>query len=207
VTRQGVWRRSSTSWSRGWSRGGTTPHDVVYEEDGLKLLRYRNGSGVAFREPILICYALINRPYILDLQPERSVVQQLLKRGFDVYLIDWGVPSAADRTMRLHDYVCVLMKHAAEYVRKASASPTFNLLGYCMGGTMSTMFTALYPEMVRTLTLMAAPIDFAGGSCSSRGCQRASSPRCCDSRKKRECRDHCREVGPPGSATRRGAEN
>jgi polyhydroxyalkanoate synthase len=143
-------------------RVGTTPHDVVYEEDALKLLRYRNETGIAFREPILICYALVNRPYILDLKPERSVVRQLLKRGFDVYLIDWGVPTAADRTMRLHDYVCGLMKNVAEYVRQASDSPTFNLLGYCMGGTMSTMFTALYPEMVRTLTLMAAPIDFGG---------------------------------------------
>jgi polyhydroxyalkanoate synthase len=64
--------------------------------------------------------------------------------------------------MRLHDYICGLMKNVAEFVRKASDTPTFNLLGYCMGGTMSTMFTALYPELVHTLSLMAAPIDFAG---------------------------------------------
>ena len=64
-------------------RVGSTPHDVVYEEGTLKLLRYQN-TNVAFREPILICYALVNRPYILDLQPSRSVVQQLLKRGFNV---------------------------------------------------------------------------------------------------------------------------
>jgi polyhydroxyalkanoate synthase len=139
---------------------GDTPHDVVYEEDMLKLLRYRN-SNIKYKEPVLICYALVNRPYILDLQPERSVVRQLLKRGFDVYLIDWGVPTAADRTLRLHDYICGLMKDVAEFVREHSDSPTFNLLGYCMGGTMSTMFTALYPELVRNLVLMAAPIDFA----------------------------------------------
>jgi polyhydroxyalkanoate synthase len=143
-------------------RVATTPHDVVYEEESLKLLRYRNEKGIAFREPILICYALVNRPYILDLQPERSVVRQLLKRGFDVYLIDWGIPTAADRTMRLSGYVCRLMKNVAEYVRKVTGSATFNLLGYCMGGTMSSMFTAVYPEMVHTLTLMAAPIDFRG---------------------------------------------
>jgi polyhydroxyalkanoate synthase len=142
-------------------RVGTTPHDVVYEEEGLKLLRYRNEAGVSFRESILICYALVNRPYILDLQPDRSVVRQLLKRGFDVYLIDWGTPTAADRSMRLYDYVCGLMKNVGDYVCEASASHTFNLLGYCMGGTMSALFTALYPEMVHTLTLMAAPIDFA----------------------------------------------
>jgi polyhydroxyalkanoate synthase subunit PhaC len=140
-------------------RVGTTPHDVVYEEDMLKLLRYAN-DGVKYKEPVLICYALVNRPYILDLRPERSVVGQLLKRGFDVYLIDWGVPTAADRTLRLSDYICDLMKHVAEFVRDHAGVPAFNLLGYCMGGTMSIMFTSLYPEMVRNLVLMAAPIDF-----------------------------------------------
>src|SRR5262245_14674538 len=107
---------------------GSTPHDVVYEEDTLKLLRYQS-SNVAFREPILICYALVNRPYILDLQPSRSVVQQLLKRGFNVYLIDWGVPTAADRTMRLHDYVCGLMKHVGDFVRADAGSDGFHLFG------------------------------------------------------------------------------
>jgi polyhydroxyalkanoate synthase len=140
---------------------GTTPYDTVYEEDTLKLRRYRNDTGVTLREPLLICYALVNRPYILDLQPERSVVRQLLKRGFDVYLIDWGVPTAADRSMRLQDYICGLMKNVAEVVRKESGTPDLHLFGYCMGGTMSVMFTALYPELVRTLTLLAAPIDFA----------------------------------------------
>jgi polyhydroxyalkanoate synthase len=142
-------------------RVATTPYDIVYEQDSLKLLRYRNESGVSLREPLLICYALVNRPYILDLQPERSVVRQMLRRGFDVYLIDWGVPTAADRSMRLQDYVCGLMKNVAEFVRRETDSPKFNLFGYCMGGTMSAMFTALYPELVNTLTLLAAPIDFA----------------------------------------------
>jgi polyhydroxyalkanoate synthase len=146
-------------------RVGTTPNDVVYEEDSLKLLRYRNDTGVKYREPVLICYALVNRPYILDLQPERSVVRQLLRRGFDVYLIDWGVPTAADRSMRIEDYVCGLLKHVTEYVRRASGEPAFHLFGYCMGGTLSTLFTALEPDPVKTLTLLAAPIDFAGDDC------------------------------------------
>jgi polyhydroxyalkanoate synthase len=141
-------------------RVGSTPHDVVYEEDTLKLLRYQNNN-VAFREPILICYALVNRPYILDLQPSRSVVQQLLKRGFNVYLIDWGVPTAADRTMRLYDYVCGLMKHVGDFVRADSGSENFHLFGYCMGGAMSAMYTTIFTELVKTLTLLAAPIEFS----------------------------------------------
>src|SRR3972149_3207878 len=143
-------------------RVATTPHDVVYEEDSLQVLRYRNEHSIDLAEPILICYALVNRPYILDLQPTRSVVRQLLKRGFDVYLIDWGIPTAADRTLRIQDYVCGLMKNVADFVCSHAKSPKLNLLGYCMGGTMSAMFTALYPEQVRNLILMAAPIDFSG---------------------------------------------
>jgi polyhydroxyalkanoate synthase len=140
----------------------TTPHDVVYEEDSLKLLRYRNEHSIDFKEPILVCFALVNRPYVLDLQPDRSVIRQLLKRGFDVYLIDWGIPTAADRTLRLQDYVCGFLKNVADFVRNHSDSPKLNLLGYCMGGTMSAMYTALYPEQIKNLILMAAPIDFSG---------------------------------------------
>jgi len=143
-------------------RVATTPHDVVYEEDSLKLLRYRNEHSIDLQEPVLVCFALVNRPYILDLQPERSVVRQLLKRGFDVYLIDWGIPTAADRTLRLQDYVCGFMKNVVNFVCEHSQSPKLNLLGYCMGGTMSAMYTALYQEQVRNLILMAAPIDFSG---------------------------------------------
>jgi polyhydroxyalkanoate synthase len=143
----------------------TTPHDVVYEEDSLKLLRYRNTHSIDFAEPILVCFALVNRPYILDLQPDRSVVRQLLKRGFDVYLIDWGVPTAADRTLRLNDYVCGFLKNVVDFVSVHSNSRRINLLGYCMGGTMSAMYTALYPDRVKNLILMAAPIDFSGDEC------------------------------------------
>jgi polyhydroxyalkanoate synthase len=140
----------------------TTPRDVVYEEDSLQLLRYRNEHSIDFREPILVCFALVNRPYILDLQPQRSVIRQLLKRGFDVYLIDWGIPTAADRTLRVQDYVCGFIRNVANFVCQHSNSPKLNLLGYCMGGTMSTMYTALYPEQIRNLILLAAPIDFSG---------------------------------------------
>jgi polyhydroxyalkanoate synthase len=140
---------------------GTTPHEVIYQEGTLRLLRYCNDK-VTVAEPILICFALVNRPYVLDLQGDRSVVRQLLDRGFDVYLIDWGTPTDADRTLRLEDYVCGLLKNVTDFVCKHTSNTQLNLLGYCMGGTMSTMFTALYQERIRNLILMATPIDFSG---------------------------------------------
>ncbi|HEX8201103.1 MAG TPA: class III poly(R)-hydroxyalkanoic acid synthase subunit PhaC [Isosphaeraceae bacterium] len=149
-----------------WARDvkvGTTPHDVVYEEDTLRLLHYRSEAPAKYAEPVLICYALVNRPYIVDLQSDRSVIRQFLARGLDVYLIDWGVPSAADRGMRLADYIDGLMKNCADAVVRQAGTPNLHLVGYCMGGTMSAIFTTRYPELVKTLTLMTAPLDFSVG--------------------------------------------
>ncbi len=140
---------------------GVTPHEVVYHEGPLRLLRYRP-LNIRYAEPILICFALVNRPYVLDLQADRSVIQRLLEQGFVVYLIDWGVPTSADQGLRLHDYVGRYLCNVTEVVCGEAATPQLNLLGYCMGGTMSTIYTALQPRRVRNLILMATPIDFGG---------------------------------------------
>lgn len=145
----------------GETRTGSTPHEVVFQRGTLRLLRYRQPAPVPGREPVLFCYALINRPYILDLLPGKSVVERFLERGFEVYMIDWGVPSDADRVLTLHDYVARVAA-AIEIIQRAHSTPQLHLLGYCMGGTIATLLTALEPQLVRTLTLLAAPLDFSG---------------------------------------------
>jgi polyhydroxyalkanoate synthase len=144
------------------TRVGTTPHDVVFRMGTLSLLRYRRETPAVHREPALFCYALINRPYILDLQPDKSVVRRYLEQGFEVYMIDWGVPSHADRRLTLEDYVCSFLDKVVDFILREHRCRELHLLGYCMGGTLSALFTALSPERVRTLTLLAAPIDFSG---------------------------------------------
>jgi len=141
---------------------GTTPSTVVLESGTHKLLHYTRATPPTHAEPILFCYALINRPYILDLQPDKSVVRQYLDRGFDVYMIDWGVPSHADRALTLYDYVCGFLDKSVELVRRAHDGKRVHLLGYCMGGTLSALHAALNPDAVKTLTLLASPIDFGG---------------------------------------------
>ncbi|SFC37423.1 polyhydroxyalkanoate synthase [Halobiforma haloterrestris] len=141
---------------------GKTPSEVVYEENKLELLHYESRTDEQYDVPILIVYALINKPYILDLQPDRSVVQTLLEAGFDVYLIDWGEPSKLDRSLGLEDYVDRYIDNCVDVVRDRSGQDAINVLGYCMGGTMSAMYTALHPEKVRNLGLMAAGLCFAG---------------------------------------------
>jgi len=141
---------------------GTTPHDVVYQTGTLRLLRYRRQTPARHAEPLLLCYALINRAYILDLRPDKSVVARYLAEGFEVYLIDWGVPTAADRHLTVEDYVCRLLADVVSFVLRAHGRDTLHLLGYCMGGTLATLFSALAPERIATLTLLAAPIAFDG---------------------------------------------
>jgi len=142
------------------TRVGTTPYDVVYRQGTLQLLRYRRETPARYAVPVLFCYALVNRPYILDLQPDKSVIRRYLEAGFDVYLIDWGVPAHADHYLTLQDYVCRLLDSVISLILRERAVPRLHLVGYCMGGTLSALFAALHPERVGTLTLLAAPIDF-----------------------------------------------
>jgi len=138
-----------------------TDSEVVYEENKLELHRYDPGER-AHGTPILIVYALVNRPYILDLQPDRSVIRRLLDAGFEVYLIRWGNPSRLDTSLGLADYVCRYLDNCVDAVCEEAGVEDIHLLGYCMGGTMSIMYTALFEERVRTLGLMATPIAFEG---------------------------------------------
>jgi polyhydroxyalkanoate synthase len=139
---------------------GHTPGEVVYTENKLELLHYESLTGEQHKTPILIVYALINKPFILDLQPDRSVVRRLLEAGHDVYLVDWNEPSRLDQHLTLEDYVNRYIDNCVDVVRERSGQDRINILGYCMGGTMTVMYTALHQEKVRTLGLMAAGLCF-----------------------------------------------
>lgn len=143
------------------AKKGVTPSRVVYEEDRLKLLHYETDADVKYSPPLVVIFALVNRPYVLDLQEGRSVVANFVGRGFDTFLIDWGVPLNADRHLSMDDYVNGYIHNVVDHVRERTGSDKINLLAYCMGGTMGTIFTALHQEKVRNLILMAAGIDFA----------------------------------------------
>ncbi|RJT04379.1 class III poly(R)-hydroxyalkanoic acid synthase subunit PhaC [Halococcus sp. IIIV-5B] len=139
---------------------GQTPSDVVYSENKLELLHYEPLTDEQHDVPILVIYALINKPFILDLQPDRSVIRRLLEAGFDVYMIDWNEPSRLDQHLTLEDYVDRYIENCVDEVRERSGQDSINVLGYCMGGTMSVMYAALHPEKVRNLGLMAAGLCF-----------------------------------------------
>ena len=141
---------------------GMTPHRTVLREGKLQLFHYDtpSGRGSRKRPPILLVYALINKPYIMDLQPGISVVEDLLAKGLDVYLVDWGTPDVVDKDLTVNDYVNGYIENCVDKVREISGEKKINLLGYCMGGTFTTMYAALHPDKVRKMGLMAAPVAF-----------------------------------------------
>ena len=139
---------------------GTTPSEIVYTEDKMRLIHYIPTVEKPHPVPILVVYALVNRYYILDLQPDKSIVKKLLDEGFDVYIIDWGYPSGADRYLMLDDYVNDYIDNAVDKIRERSGLDKITLLGVCQGGTLSVMYAALRPEKVKNLITLVAPVNF-----------------------------------------------
>ena len=142
---------------------GCSEKDVVWQSGKLRLYRYRSLTASAkrpARTPVLIVYALVNRPYMMDLQADRSLIRGLLAAGLDVYLIDWGYPDGADRYTTLTDYIDGLLADCVDHVLRAHELEALNLLGVCQGGVFSLCFAALHPGRVRNLITMVTPVDF-----------------------------------------------
>ena len=138
---------------------GETPNEVLVEKRAYRLLHYQQLVSKTARTPILVVYALINRSYVLDLQSDKSWIRSLLSQGFDVYLIDWKAPTAADKYVSFDDYVNCYIDDCVEAVIKRTKVEKLTLHGYCMGGTMSAMYTALHQDKVRNLAVIAPVID------------------------------------------------
>ena len=109
---------------------------------------------------LLICFALVNRPYVLDLQPERSLVRRLLEGGLPVYLIDWGDPDEGDRGIDLEAYIEQHLGGCVRHILAVRAADALDLLGVCQGGVLSLCYAALHPQQIGNLITLTAPVDF-----------------------------------------------
>jgi polyhydroxyalkanoate synthase len=139
---------------------GCSGRSEVYRDGKTVLWRYARTAPDSGLPPLVICYALVNRPYMLDLQPDRSLIRGLLARGLDVYLVDWGYPDRGDSAVSLDDYVNRYLGGCIDHVCGAHGIPSVNLLGVCQGGTLSICYAALHPGRVRNLVTMVTPVDF-----------------------------------------------
>ena len=139
---------------------GLTPKETIWTKNKAKLYHYQPGTEKKYATPILIVYALINRPYVLDLIPGNSLIEYLTGQGYDVYMIDWGIPGPEDNELTFEDYVLDYIPRSIRKVLKHSGADQLTLFGYCMGGTMSAMYASLFPEYLKNLLLMTTPTAF-----------------------------------------------
>jgi polyhydroxyalkanoate synthase len=141
---------------------GVSPKDVVWTHRKTTLYRYRSDQR-RHPIPVLLVFALINRPDIFDLRPGNSFVEFLLEEGFDVFLIDWGYPEEEDADMGLDNYVCDELHWGIRETLRASGQADLTLLGWCIGGTLCLLYGGYYTDNpVRNMALLTTPVDTRG---------------------------------------------
>ena len=147
-----------------------TPKETIWTFNKAKLYRYIPvvPAQQRHRLPLFLVFALMSRPYILDLRPGASFIEYMVKHGYDVYLLDWGAPGPEDKDHKFDDYVLTYLVRALRKIKAVSGSDEFSMLGWCIGAIASTIYAALRPdEGLRNLILLTAPLDFtdkqAGG--------------------------------------------
>jgi poly[(R)-3-hydroxyalkanoate] polymerase subunit PhaC len=142
---------------------GLTPKDVIHRQGTLELYHYRPMASEVYRVPLLLVMSLVSKSYILDLGPGQSLVEFLLQQGYDVYMIDWGVPRPEDKHLRLEDYTLDFIPDCIDRVLADSGESEVTLIAYCMGGMLAVMYAALHPQgPLKNLACFTTPVNFAG---------------------------------------------
>ncbi len=145
-----------------------TPKEVIWTLNKARLYHYIPVVPPSERHPVplLLVFALMNRPSILDLRPGNSFVEYMVGKGYDVYLLDWGAPGLEDKALTFDDYVLEYLPRAVRKLKAFSGSARFSLLGWCIGALITTMYAALRPESgLINLILLTAPLDFGDPQC------------------------------------------
>ena len=147
---------------------GYSEREVILKKNKLTLYHYLAPSKKTEQKhvqkksktPVLIVYALVNRPTILDLEENRSAIAKMLDHGQDIYLIDWGYPDKFDSQLGLDDYINDQLHHCIKTICQNHSIQSLNLFGVCQGGTLSLCYSSLYPDFVKNLITMVTPVDF-----------------------------------------------
>lgn len=137
-----------------------TPSEIIPMSGTFEVHHYKTDSPQKFKTPILIVGSLINRHYILDLLPETSIIRYFQQLGFDVYATDWRMPTIKDEDMQLASYAHDYLENAVDKVEEVTGSRNVTLFGYCWGGILSLIYSAMHPKNVKNLILHATPADF-----------------------------------------------
>ncbi|WP_028388912.1 alpha/beta fold hydrolase [Legionella fairfieldensis] len=141
-----------------------TPGKVVFSNHLIELIQYEPQTKKVIKEPVLIIPAWIMKYYILDLSPGNSLVKWLVSKGHTVFIVSWRNPDSRDRNLSMDDYHHLGAMAAINAVSAAFPKTKINLMGYCLGGTLSLITAATMARegdnRLNSLTLLAAQGDF-----------------------------------------------
>ena len=140
---------------------GASPKDVLISRGTMQLYHYHAQSDDVYRVPILLVMATTNRGHIFDMVPGQSLVEFLLKAGYDVFMLDWAAPRSDERKLGMADYVLDFLPQAIARVAEETGEPDFTMVGYCFGGVLSTLWAGLHPDgPAKNLVCFTTPVDF-----------------------------------------------
>ena len=140
---------------------GSTPKDVLHNRGTMNLYHYRPLSDEIYRVPILIVMATTNRGYVLDMVPGQSFIEFLLKRGYDVYMLDWTAPGPEEKSLGMEDYVLDFIPDSVRRVQADSGIEDVTVIGYCFGGVLSLLYGSIFHDgPMKNLICFTTPIDF-----------------------------------------------
>jgi polyhydroxyalkanoate synthase subunit PhaC len=140
---------------------GLTPKNVIHSRRPLYLYHYRPTAAEVYRVPLLLVMATTNKGYLFDLAPGQSVVQYLLARGYDVYMLDWRAVYPDESHFSMDDYVLDFIPDCIARVQAHSGEADVSLVGYCAGGVLAVLYAAANPTgPVTNLACLTTPIDF-----------------------------------------------
>lgn len=141
---------------------GASPKDLLIQRGTMNLYHYRPMSDEVYRVPLLLVMATTNRGYIFDMVSGQSLVEYLLKAGFDVFMLDWTPPRADEKGLRLEHYVLDFIPGAIARVQQETGEEEFSIVGYCFGGVLSLLWAALHPQApMKNLVCFTTPVDFS----------------------------------------------
>lgn len=139
---------------------GETPKHAIWKKNKSTLWHYP-AVEKKHKVPLFLVYSLFNKPFILDLSPGSSTIEGLTQLGYDVYLLDWGEPGYEDKNISLEDYIVDYLQKAVRRAIRHSGAEEISLLGYCLGGTIAAIYTAIAEEPIKNLVVATVPIDFS----------------------------------------------
>ncbi|TWE09078.1 polyhydroxyalkanoate synthase [Neobacillus bataviensis] len=138
---------------------GHTPRNEIWRKNKSVLWHYP-AKQKKYEIPLFFVYSLFNKPYILDIAPKASVIEGLTNMGYEVYLLDWGSPGYEDKKIGIDTYIEKYLRTAVKRVIRHSGAEEITLIGYCLGGTIASIYASIAEEPIKNLIVATVPIDF-----------------------------------------------